>query len=36
MDRGEFLDHAARILLDLNLAEPEHSKAQIADDDIPF
>ena len=33
MDRGEFLDHAARILLDLRLDE---AGAALTDDDIPF
>jgi len=32
MDRGEFLDHAARILLDLQMEEPD----TLSDDDIPF
>lgn len=35
MDRSEFLDHAARILLDLNLKE-ESKQALVTDDDIPF
>ena len=34
MDRTEFLDQAARILMDLQLAEPP--AAAITDDDIPF
>ena len=33
MDRSEFLDHAARILLDLKL---EEAGAALRDDDIPF
>lgn len=33
MDRSEFLDHAARILLDLKL---EEAGAPLKDDDIPF
>ena len=33
MDREEFLDQAARILLDLRIDPPT---AEIADDDIPF
>lgn len=38
MDRGELLDHAARILIDLSLDEPaaEDRAAEISDDDIPF
>jgi hypothetical protein len=32
MDRDEFLDHSARILLDLRINEP----SPIADDDVPF
>lgn len=34
MDRSEFLDHAARILLDLKLDEA--GAAALTDDDIPF
>jgi hypothetical protein len=33
MDRSEFLDHAARILLDLKL---EEAGAALKDEDIPF
>lgn len=34
MDRDEFLDNSARILLDLKLDEPE--SIELSDDDIPF
>jgi hypothetical protein len=34
MDRSEFLDHAARILLDLKLDEA--GAAALTNDDIPF
>lgn len=38
MDRDEFLDQSARILLDLRIEEPkpEVSDIEISDDDIPF
>jgi hypothetical protein len=33
MDRDEFLDQSARILLDLRIDEPS---SEITEDDIPF
>jgi hypothetical protein len=36
MDRGELLDHSARILLDLNVKEPTIAESGLSDDDIPF
>lgn len=36
MDRGELLNHAARILIDLKVEEPVAEKVELSDDDIPF
>jgi Restriction endonuclease len=36
MDRDEFLDQSARILLDLRIEEPKSETTEITDDDIPF
>ena len=36
MDRDELLNHAARILIDLQVEEPVAEKVELSDDDIPF
>jgi hypothetical protein len=36
MDRNELLDHAAKILLDLKIEEPQARYMELSDDEIPF